>query len=213
MNGVNSDKMPVISSKKAKKTIGIDPKAKVIGFVGHFFPWDGIEYLIEAASIVVKTEKNIIFLIVGHGKWGDHLPELVAQKGLAKYFIFTGKVPWENLYLYVNSFDIATAPYSKTINSRSGRSSLKILEYFACQKTVVASKTQVIPEIIDLEKKQFGITVPAENVQALAEAILHLLKNQALLQKMGQESRVYVKKERSWKQVAVSTLQIINTLV
>lgn len=213
LNGVNSDNMPVISSKNAKESIGIDPGTKVIGFVGHFFPWDGIEYLIEAASTVIQKEKNVRFLIIGHGKWGEHLPELVAQKKLDEYFIFTGKVPWERLYVYVNAFDIATAPYSKNINSQSGRSSLKILEYFACQKAVVASQTSVIPEIIDLEKKQFGITVPAENPQALAEAILRLLKNQALLQKMGQKSREYVQNERSWKQVALSTLQIINSIV
>jgi glycosyltransferase involved in cell wall biosynthesis len=213
LNGVNSDRMPAISSKMAKKALGIDPNTKIIGFVGHFFPWDGLEYLIEAAPKIVQKEKNVKFLIIGHGKWGEHLPKLVFQKGLDDYFLFTGKVSWEKLYLYVNAFDIATAPYSKSINSQSGRSSLKILEYFACKKPVVASRTSAIPEIADLEEKGFGITVPSENPEALAKAILGLLKNQDLLIRMGQQSRVYVKNERSWKQVAVSTLQIINTLV
>jgi glycosyltransferase involved in cell wall biosynthesis len=111
LNGVNSDRIPVINSKEAKRALGIDPDIKVIGFVGHFFPWDGIEYLIEAAAKILQETKNVRFLIVGHGKWGDHLPKLVSQKGLDKYFIFTGKIPWERLYLYVNAFDIATAPY------------------------------------------------------------------------------------------------------
>jgi glycosyltransferase involved in cell wall biosynthesis len=149
LNGVNSDRMPVINSKEAKKAVGIDPYIKVIGFVGHFFPWDGIEHLIEAAPKIIQRQKNVRFLIIGHGMWGMHLPKLVSKMDLNDYFIFTGKVPWEKLYIYVNAFDVATAPYSKSINLESGRSSLKILEYFACNKPVVASNTVVIPEVVD----------------------------------------------------------------
>jgi glycosyltransferase involved in cell wall biosynthesis len=96
---------------------------------------------------------------------------------------------------------------------QSGRSSLKILEYFACKKPVVATQTSVIPEIVDLDKKKFGITIPSENPLALAQAILSLIKNETHLAQMGQNGRDYVKNERSWKQVALSTLQIINSLV
>jgi len=212
LNGVNSDRMPVIDPKKAKKEIGLLPDIKVVGFVGHFFPWDGIEYLIEAAPQIIKEIKDIRFLIVGHGQWGEHLPDLAAQKGLTEYFIFTGKVPWERLYLYVNSFDVATAPYSKAINFQSGRSSLKILEYFACKKPVVASQTEVIPEVVDLTEKRLGITVQPEDAKALAEAILSLLKNDDLKEQMGKDGRVYVEKERSWKIVAQETQVIMHNL-
>jgi glycosyltransferase involved in cell wall biosynthesis len=213
LNGVNSDLMPLLDAKEAKKKIGIDPELSVIGFVGHFFPWDGIEYLIEAAHEIIKKKSNVRFLIIGHGRWGDHLPKLVLQQGLADYFIFTGKVPWEQLYFYINAFDIATAPYSMTINSQSGRSSLKILEYFACQKPVVASQTDAIPEIVHLEKKGFGITVPSENSFALAKAILKLLENESLIQKMGEGGRDYVVNERNWEIVSRKTLSIIKNLI
>jgi glycosyltransferase involved in cell wall biosynthesis len=213
LNGVNSDRMPVIDKAKAKKKIGIDPELKVIGFVGHFFPWDGIEYLIDAAVDIVKKEKNVRFLIIGHGRWGNDLPLLVKQKNLTEYFIFTGKVPWKKLYIYINAFDIATAPYSKKINSQSGRSSLKILEYFACKKPVVASETAVIPEVVDLADKNLGITVPSENSHALAEAIFNLLKDKNLRQKIGKNGREYVVKERSWKRVAINTQKVLASLV
>jgi glycosyltransferase involved in cell wall biosynthesis len=213
LNGVNSDRMPVIDKAEAKKEIGINPELKVIGFVGHFFPWDGIEYLIDAAVDIVKKEKDVRFLIIGHGRWGDHLPMLVKQKGLTEYFIFTGKIPWERLYIYINAFDIATAPYSKQINSLSGRSSLKILEYFACKKPVVASETAVIPEIVYLADKNLGVTVPSENSHALAEAIFYLLKDENLWQKIGKNGREYVVKERSWKRVAINTQKVLASLV
>ena len=212
LNGVNSDRMPVIDPKKAKKEIGLLPDIKVVGFVGHFFPWDGIEYLIEAAPQIIEEIKDIRFLIVGHGQWGEHLPAMAAQKDLTEYFIFTGKVPWERLYLYVNAFDVATAPYSKAINFQSGRSSLKILEYFACKKPVIASQTEIIPEIVDLTEKKLRITVQPEDAKALAEAILSLLKNDDLREQMGKEGRAYVEREKSWKIVAQKTRVIMRAL-
>jgi len=213
LNGVNSDRMLVLDTRKAKKKIGLPPDIKVVGFVGHFFPWDGIEYLIEAAPQIIKEIKGVRFLIVGHGKWGQHLPDLATKKGLAKYFIFTGKVPWERLYIYVNAFDVATAPYSKAINFQSGRSSLKILEYFSCKKPVVASRTEVIPEVVDLTKKSLGITVQPEDASALANAILRVLKNKKLQEQLGKDGRDYVKRERSWKIVAQKIQVILHNLI
>ena len=212
LNGVNSDRMPVMDPKEARRKIGLNQDLQVVGFVGHFFPWDGIEYLIEAASRITEETEDVRFLIVGHGLWGEHLPELVRQKSLEEYFIFTGKVPWEKLYLYVNAFDVATAPYSRAINFQSGRSSLKILEYFACKKAVVASRTGVIPEIVDLEKRGLGITVKPEDASALAESILRLLRDDVLRRNMGDEGRNYVERERNWKIVAQRTQDIMQAL-
>ncbi len=212
LNGVNAEKMPAIETVEAKKKVGLDPKSLVVGFVGHFFPWDGIEHLIGAAQIITKEMEKVRFLIIGHGRWGDHLPDLAAHKGMSDYFIFTGKVPWEKLFYYVNSFDVATAPYSKAINFKSGRSSLKILEYFACKKPVVASRTDVIPEIVDLTKKGFGVTVEPENTKELATAILTLLQNSILRKQMGSGARDYVEQERSWMAVAQRTQTLMQSM-
>jgi glycosyltransferase involved in cell wall biosynthesis len=212
LNGVNSDRMPVMDPREARERIGLDQDLQVVGFVGHFFPWDGIEYLIEAAPRIIEETGNVRFLIIGHGLWGEHLPGLVKKKGLERYVLFTGKVPWERLYFYVNACDVATAPYSKAINRQSGRSSLKILEYFACKKPVVASRTDVIPEVVDLDTRGLGITVKPEDPGALADAIILLLKDKALRQDMGEKGRDYVERERSWRIVAKQTQEIMEAL-
>ena len=213
LNGVNSDGMRVMDTAAAKSAVGIDPQCPVVGFVGHFFPWDGIEYLIQAAPRITAAIPNVRFLIVGHGKWGQHLMERVRAGRLQDYFIFTGKVPWERLYLYVNAMDVATAPYSKAINTQSGRSSLKLLEYFACRKPVVASQTAVIPEIVDIDEKRLGLTVPAEDPERLAEAIIQLLQAPRLRQEMGVGGREYVVNCRSWTGVAEQTQAVLQNLI
>jgi glycosyltransferase involved in cell wall biosynthesis len=213
LNGVNSDKMPIIDFWKAKEMIGIQPDSKVIGFVGHFFPWDGIETIIKAAPQILKEVRNTYFLIIGHGKWGVHLQRMASKKGVSEKFIFTGKVPWEKLYLYINAFDIATAPYAQAINTNSGRSSLKILEYFSCKKPVIASETDAIPEIVDIREKGFGVLVKAEDSDAFAREAIRLLKSPDERKKMAESGRSYVVNERSWTIVARKTETIINELV
>jgi glycosyltransferase involved in cell wall biosynthesis len=213
LNGVNSDKMPIVDPRKAKKMVGIQPDSKVIGFVGHFFPWDGIEYIIKAAPQILKEVRDTYFLIIGHGKWGEHLQRMASQKGVSEKFIFTGKVPWEKLYQYINAFDIATAPYAQAINTNSGRSSLKILEYFSCKKPVIASETDAIPEIVDIREKGLGVLVKAEDSEAFAREAIRLLQSPDERKKMAESGRRYVASERSWTIVARKTETIINELL
>jgi glycosyltransferase involved in cell wall biosynthesis len=213
LNGVNAERMPLLDCAAAKAQIGIDPAELVVGFVGHLFPWDGIEYLIDAAPAVIRAVPSVKFVIVGHGQWGEHLSDLAGQRGVADRFVFTGKVPWERLYIYVNAFDIATAPYAKSINTQSGRSSLKILEYFACQKPVVASETDVIPEVVDLHKKGLGITVAPEDARALAQALIHLLNDAPQRASLGKEGRQYVLRERSWSIVSQKIEETLQRII
>jgi glycosyltransferase involved in cell wall biosynthesis len=213
LNGVNAERMPLLDPADAKKQIGLDPGCPVIGFVGHLFPWDGVEYLIAAAPQVVAAFPDVKFVIVGHGQWGMHLADLAKKQGVSSHFVFAGKVQWERLYVYVNAFDIATAPYAMAINTQSGRSSLKILEYFACKKPVVATETTAIPEIVDLHKKGLGITVAAEDHVALAQALIGLLGDEPRRAAMGNDGRAYVLGERSWAIVAEKTDAIMKELL
>ncbi|MFP4475051.1 MAG: glycosyltransferase family 4 protein [Desulfatibacillaceae bacterium] len=210
LNGVNADRMPVMDPREARKALGWNPDLSYVGFVGHFFPWDGIEGLIHCAPLVAERIPDVRFVVVGHGKWGEHLPALARRKKVDNRFIFTGMVPWEKLYLYVNAFDVATAPYSREINASSGRSSLKILEYFALKKPVVASRTSVIPEVIDIADRDLGLIVPPEDPPALASAIVRLLENPRLRERLGRGGREYVTRERSWPRVTEQVAKILE---
>ena len=74
---------------------------------------------------------------------------------------------------------------------------------------MVASETEVIPEIVDLEEKNLGITVQPEDANALADALLRLLEDEGLRAKMGEGGRDYVVRERSWKIVAEKTQKLM----
>jgi len=210
LNGVNANRMPVVDPAEAKAKVGVPPDAPVAGFVGHFFPWDGIETLIAAAPRVLEKFPRTRFLVVGSGPWGEHLPGLARETGVGANFVFPGRIAWEELYWWVNAFDAACAPYARSINTRSGRSSLKILEYFACQKPVVASRTTVIPEVADIEQKGLGLVVPPEDPEALAEALIDLFSHPEKRAAMGRGGREYVERERGWDKVAEKTEAVLR---
>ncbi|MEW5736088.1 MAG: glycosyltransferase family 4 protein [Thermodesulfobacteriota bacterium] len=212
LNGVNADRMPVKDQAEARAGAGLPADGPLVGFVGHFFPWDGIETLIEAAPAVREKFPDVRFVIVGHGRWGEHLPALAREKGVSESFIFTGKVEWARLYLYLNALDVAVAPYSAGVNEQSGRSSLKILEYFACRKPVVSSFTDAIPEVLTIREKGLGLTVRPEDPEGLAAALIRLLGDPDMRETMGRGGREYVVSERSWKGVAEKTAAILSEL-
>lgn len=212
LNGVNIDKIRPLSKLETRKKLGLTADSKIVGFIGHLFPWSGIEVLINAAPLIKNQIPNTKFLIIGHGKWGKKLPDHARLKGMENDFIFTGKIHWNLIHLYINSFDIGVAPYTQSIDTKSG-SSLKILEYLACGKPVVASKTDSIPEIMTLKEKNLGILVPPEKPDALAKAIVKLLKDKSFLEHVSIRCRSYVEKERSWIEVAKKTQKLLLDLI
>jgi len=209
LNGVNTSRMKPLPQREVKKKLGISPDCEVVGFVGYLFPWSGIEILIDAAPLIKREIPNTKFLVIGHGIWGEGLPALARSKGVEKDFMFTGKISWTSLPIYLNTFDIGVAPYTKEIHNKSG-SSLKILEYFACGKPVVTTDTDSIPEVVTIKENGLGIAVPPEDAGALAEAIVKLLKDKVLLQMIGMRCRSYVEKKRSWRKVAEKTSELMR---
>ena len=101
-------------------------------FVGHLAAWQGVEFLIYASPLILGKCPEIRFLVVGDGVMRDKLLELVSEFGLADKFVFTGRVPYECVPLYINAADVCVAPFIRERNSKIGLSALKTYEYLAC---------------------------------------------------------------------------------
>jgi glycosyltransferase involved in cell wall biosynthesis len=210
LNGVDTERCRPMDRFEARRRLGLSPSAQYIGFVGYFFPWSGLEVLIDSALRILERIPGVRFLIVGSGIWGTHLPGLVEKRGLSECFDFVGTVPWEKVPAYINAFDVAVAPYL-AINS-SG-SSMKIIEYLACGVSVVASRTPNIPETLLVERQGVGISVPPGSPQALADALVDLLNDGQIREEMGVKGRAFVVRERSWEKVARQTVQVMRPLI
>ena len=119
----------------------------VIGFVGSFHYWHGVENLISLINGVIKTGKEVKFLMVGQGGPMRQLfQKHISENKLQGKVILTGFVPHENIPEYISAMDIVLAPYPNL--DFFYYSPVKIYEYMAAGKPVVASKLGQISEII-----------------------------------------------------------------
>ena len=155
---------------------------KVIGFVGRLVKEKGIYELIQAAKIVKQSIDDIQFLIIGpvdYDKKDAVTPEIAKEQGVSDYFIFTGYQ--ENMPLLYSLMDIFVLPSHREGFPRSP------MEASAMKIPTVTMDIRGCREVVDDGKN--GLLVPLGDVQALAQAIVRLLKNPLEAKKMGEAGR------------------------
>lgn len=209
-NGANVDLFRPMERNRVISKLRISEQFRYVCFVGNFAAWQGLEYLIKSVPHVLKECPDARFLLVGDGDLKERLESMVKDIGVSDKVIFTGMVPYQNVPCYINASDVCVAPFISQRNERIGLSPLKLCEYLACEKPVIASR---ISGLEILEKHQMGLLVPPEDEVALAQAIVRMLKDYSLREEMGKNGRQYVVKHRSWENVARKTLQVFEELI
>ena len=195
-NGANTDLFKPMDAIKAREELGLNRSDNYICFVGSLVQWQGVEYLIESAPLVLEKCPGTRFLIVGDGQMKQELIEFAEQVGVSNRMIFTGMVPYQKIPLYMNASDVCVLPKKPM---KTGYSPLKLCEYMACGKPVVATRTDGF-EI--LEEFNAGVLMNPENPSEFAQAIIKLLQDPDLRVQMGENGRKYVVDNRSWESVA-----------
>jgi len=206
-NGANIDLFKPMNAEQARKQLDLSQAGHLVVFVGDLAAWQGVDYLIKSIPYVVKRCPDTRFLIVGDGMMRQELVELAQQVGVSDKIIFTGMVPYHKVPLYINASDVCVVPFRKERGERIGSSPLKIHEYMACGKPVVASRLNGL-EV--LEDNNTGILVEPESPSELAQAILRLLQSKELRQQMGKNGRKYVVENRSWESVARKVTEVLG---
>jgi glycosyltransferase involved in cell wall biosynthesis len=209
-NGANIDLFKPMKKEQALKELSLDPNLKYVCFVGHLAPWQGVEYLIKSSSHILRKCPNTKFIIVGDGPKIDELKELTNTLNVSSNYLFTGYVNYETVPVYINASDICVAPFVLERNDKIGLSALKIYEYLACGKPVVASKIEGIEEL--LSASNGGISVTPEDVCDLSKNVVRLLQDEELCNKMGIEGYKFIRDYHSWK-IAAENVERISCKV
>jgi glycosyltransferase involved in cell wall biosynthesis len=206
-NGANTDLFKPLNQEHVKAELRLEESKKYVCFVGHLAAWQGVEFLIYASPFVLEKSPDVRFLIVGDGAMKNKLLAITSKLGLSDKFIFTGRVPYKSVPLYINAADICVVP-KKPLNS--GYSPLKLYEYMACGKAIIATKTYGF-EL--LEETNAGVLIDPENSEEFANSILMLLNNPELLANLESNSRSYVVANHSWSNVAKKALEVCNNVI
>ena len=199
-NGVDPDRFkPDNSSGELKRKLGLSNKRTVL-FVGRLIPRKGLAFLIEAAKRVVKENPDTAFIIVGNGPLKNKLTSDLEKINLSRSFIFLGDVKDSILPALYNCADVFALP-----SIQEGKA-IALFESTASAKLVVAFRVVGVKEAV-LDGNS-GLLVERGSSDGLAEAILKLLSNPTLREKMGAMGREFVLQNFTWDLCAERMLRI-----
>ena len=181
---------PEVSSQLADAT--------VVGFVGSFQKFHGSDLLGRMAQQLGSARTDVAFLFVGEG------PEVHAlrqqTKSLGGRIIFTGGVQHSRIPGLVACMDIGVMPQSNFYGSP-----LKVLEWMAAGKAVVAPRYGPLEEI--MEDGVEGLLFPPEDHAALIDCVTRLAERPDLARSLGQAAAARVRSSLTWEHNASRVLQ------
>lgn len=202
--GVNTEMFhPFVDGEAIRHKYGITMR-RVVVFVGSGLPWHGLQEIVAAAPMVLEQFREAIFLIVGGGSEIREWERVVQERGWSTWFHFTGPIGYDSVPAHVAAAEIALAPYNSGLAKEQRHqfaSPLKVLEYMASGKALIATKVGNIRQTV---KDGFsGLVISEGSPHALAEAIIRLLKDSKLRQMLGQQARAVVEGKFSWRRHCV----------
>ena len=171
------------------------PGGDVIGFIGSFYAYEGLELLMEAVPRLLEKRPGVSVLLVGGGPEDARLRKKVAALGIQDKVTFTGRVPFEDVGAAYDRIDVLVYP-RLAMRLTDMVTPLKPLEAMAMGKVLVASDVGGHRELIRNEKT--GLLFRAGDALDLAEKVDRLLGDAALRERMRREARCFVERERTW---------------
>ncbi len=181
-NGVDEGNFSTFKNgSSAKAQLGVDSGVSLVGTVSSLAPHKGHKYLIQAAPMILDIFPSTKFLIVGDGILREKLEEQVKNLNLISNVIFTGTR--KNIPDLLSAMDIFVLPSC----SREGLG-ISIIEAMAAEKPVVATDIGGIPDVV--KNGETGLLVLPRNSEALAQAIIELLRNPKKANTMGKKGRI-----------------------
>lgn len=181
-----------VKSLRREFTLDDDP---VIGFVGGFQHWHGLDLLVESFSQLVQRFPKVKLLLVGDGPARENIERMVEKLGLGESTIFSGLVAQDRVPAFLSMVDIAVIPYPQ-LPKELWFSPLKLYEYMAAGKAVVATNSGQIAEVLVDGKN--GLLVSAGDVDGLTAAISRLIDDYALRTSLGHNAQRQAIEKHSW---------------
>jgi glycosyltransferase involved in cell wall biosynthesis len=207
-NGVDTDEIVPLERAAAIEAAGLDPQRRYIAFVGALgerVAWDTFLY---AFAIVAQTRPDASLLIVGDGPQERDVDALVERLSLGACVIRTGHVNPERVAQLTGAATVCLVAHRSHYQSRIGASSMKLTEYFARGRPVVAIAMAGLREMI--EESGAGVVVPPDDPDALAAAIGELLDDPVRAEACGASARRAAEERWSWHALAARIVPLLE---
>lgn len=186
-----ADFVPAGTAERTASCEAYGLKGTVVGFVGTMNRWQGMGEFPAVLQEVLTRAVDVNFLFVGDGEFRVPLEEFCAREGFANRVIFTGRMPHAEIPRLLSAIDIAIL-----LNSNEYGSPMKIFEYWAMAKAVIAPSVAPVCEV--MRDGLTGLLISPGDAKQMAQKILMLVQNPTLRQKIGDAGRAYVVENHTW---------------
>jgi PEP-CTERM/exosortase A-associated glycosyltransferase len=209
-NAVNTDQFQPLAEKDTAlvSQLKLEDK-KVVGFIGSFYEYEGLELLINAVSALKNECPNLHLLLVGGGQAENKLKELVTQLDITAQVTFTGRVKHNDVMKYYSIIDVLVYP-RLPMRLTNLVTPLKPLEAMAMGRPCIASDVGGHKELIS--DQEDGLLFQAGNLASLVSTLksAYLAENFAAIIENGLRK---VKEERNWPTSVAPYKSIYSSLV
>lgn len=171
----------------------------VIGFIGSFYAYEGLDLLILALPELLRKRPDACLLLVGGGPQEAALKALVQKHHLQDHVVFTGRVPHDEVQRYYALVDVLAYP-RHSMRLTELVTPLKPLEAMAQGQLFVASDVGGHRELVEHQKT--GILFKADDVPSLTAALLGLLEHPESWAALRANGRHFVESVRNWRNSA-----------
>ncbi|MEW6990605.1 TIGR04063 family PEP-CTERM/XrtA system glycosyltransferase [Colwelliaceae bacterium 6441] len=209
-NAVNVEHFDVITEKDQQLQQELNLTGKtVLGFLGSFYAYEGLDLTVKALAEVVKQRQDIHLLLVGGGPQEANLKAQVAELGLVEYVTFTGRVPHNVVGRYYSLVDLLVYP-RKSMRLTELVTPLKPLEAMAQGKLLLASDVGGHHELItDMSN---GYLFKADNVDEMVRKINQVLSEKEHWPDIIAEGRRFVEQVRNWRNSVENYIPVYESL-
>jgi len=186
-----------------RRELGLNPDTSLVGILGRIFPIKNHYLFLESAARVVEEESNVRFVIVGDGVLRSNIETYAQNLGIRDQVIFTG---WRrDLPRIYADLDLLV------VSSNNEGTPVSAIEAMASSCPVVATRVGGIPDIV--QNHETGYLVPPKQPQALASAILELIRDSKKAEQMGQCGQQFVKRKFSVDRLVSDTENLYEELL
>jgi glycosyltransferase involved in cell wall biosynthesis len=196
--GIDVDRVAAIEPLNVREEYWFPPHSLIVGNIAALVPHKGQKYLIDAAAIVVREAPEARFLVLGEGELRQTLEHQVKHLHLSQHVVFAGfrtdvLAVLKGLDLFVMS----------SVTEGLGTS---LLDAMAASRPVVATHTGGIPEVV--VDGETGVLVPPRDGEALAAAILGMLRDEPKRRRMAEAGFARVRTTFSVDRMVEATLAV-----
>jgi PEP-CTERM/exosortase A-associated glycosyltransferase len=170
--------------------------SRLIGFIGSFYAYEGLDVLLRAVPKLVARMPDLRVLLVGGGPQDAQLRQMAKDLNIADKVVFTGRVPHDQVNKYYDLLDVLVYP-RLSMRLTDLVTPLKPLEAMAQGRILAASDVGGHLELI--EDGKTGVLFGADDPDSLADKVGALLAAHDTWPHLRQAGRRYVETERNWK--------------